>query len=225
MSYVAVVGSRSLPSSWASRVDSVVGSLLARGLFVGSGGAMGADLFALRSLVRRGRAACAGSVVFLPGGLGLAPAACVPWLSRFVRVGGRVVVGPAPARPSRQEFLSALFARSRSLVSGPVGVVAFVSGRSAGSWFTVSCAVGLGLPVVVFPACAEASAGRPVQGRASLRSLGSGRWVPVSSWAGAFRWVPACAGHADRPARADKTRCIHGLMSYSCAICIKGGRP
>ena len=51
MSCIAVVGSRSLPSSWSSRVDSVVACLLARGRFVGSGGAVGADLFALRSLV------------------------------------------------------------------------------------------------------------------------------------------------------------------------------
>jgi predicted Rossmann fold nucleotide-binding protein DprA/Smf involved in DNA uptake len=95
MSYVSVVGSRVLPSSWASRVDSVVGCLLSRGFFVGSGGARGTDLFALRSLVWHGRRACSGSVVFLAGGLGSAPPVSVPWLSRFVRLGGRVVVGPA----------------------------------------------------------------------------------------------------------------------------------
>ena len=64
MSYIAVVGSRSLPSSWAPRVAAVVSSLLSRGHFVGSGGALGADLFALRALVSQGRSACSGSVVF-----------------------------------------------------------------------------------------------------------------------------------------------------------------
>ncbi|MBN1850689.1 MAG: DNA-processing protein DprA [Deltaproteobacteria bacterium] len=205
MSHVAVVGSRVLPASWAARVDSVVGSLLARGLFIGSGGAVGADLFALRSLVRRGQPACSGSVVFLPRVLGSAPCSCVSWLSRFVRLGGRVVAGPASGSASRRDFVSALFARSRSLVSGSVGVVAFVSGRSAGSWFSVSVAAGLGLPIVVFP----------VEGPRALRSLGAGRWVRLRCWAGAFRWVPA---------RADKTRCIHGLIGSFCSICVKGGR-
>lgn len=180
MSYVAVVGSRALPSSWASRVDSVVGCLLSRGRFIGSGGALGADLFALRSLVGRGRSACSGSVVFLPGELQSAPSACVPWLSRFARLGGRVVVGPAPSGASREDFVSALFARSRSLVSGSAGVVAFVSGRSAGTWFSVGCAAELGLPVVVFP----------VEGPSALRSLGGGHWVRLRRWEGAYRWVP-----------------------------------
>ena len=206
MGYVAVVGSRSLPASWAPRVGEVVASLLGRGLFVGSGGAVGADLFALRYLVNRGSKACTGSVVHLPGGLGSAPSPCAPLLKQFVRQGGKVVVGPAPERASRQEFVSALFARSRALVAGSSGVVAFVSGRSAGSWFTVSCAAQLGLPVVVFP----------VQGQSSLRPLGAGRWVRLSSWSGAFRWVPA---------RDDNTRCLHGLLASCCALCVKGGRP
>lgn len=91
-----------------------------------------------------------------------------------------------PARPGafRREFVSALFARSRRLVRGSQGVVAFVFGRSAGSWFTCQFAACLGLPVVVFP----------VEGPGALRSLGSGRWVPLRCWAGAFRWVPEKKG-------------------------------
>jgi len=204
MGYIAIVGSRSLPASWAPRVGSVIDCLLTRGLFIGSGGAIGADLFALRYLVNRGRKACTGSVIFLPGGLGAAPSVCVPSLTRFVHHGGKVTVGPAPEQATRQEFLSALFSRSQSLVSGSSGVVAFVTGRSAGSWFTVACAARLGLPVVVFP----------VEGQNWLRSLGSGGWVRLSSWAGAFRWVPA---------QFDNTRCIHGLIGSFCALCIKGG--
>ncbi|MBW1967858.1 MAG: hypothetical protein JRI48_10915 [Deltaproteobacteria bacterium] len=48
----------------------------------------------------------------------------------------------------------------KKLVVLPPPLPAFVSGRSAGSWFTCSFAASLGLPVVVFPACAESSAGR-----------------------------------------------------------------
>ena len=197
MSYIAVVGSRSLPLSWRSRVSAVVSSLLARGLFVGSGGALGADLFALRALVLSGASACSGSVVFLPGRLEQAPRSCRSWLASFRRLGGRVVPGPARPGARRREFVSALFARTRRLVRGSRGVVAFVCGPSRGTWFTCSFAASLGLPVVVFPACAparrsggESSAGRPVQGPSSLQPLGPGRWVPLRCWSGAFRWVP-----------------------------------
>ncbi|MBW1928866.1 MAG: DNA-processing protein DprA [Deltaproteobacteria bacterium] len=184
MSYVAVVGSRSLPLSWRSRVSAVVSSLLARGLSVGSGGALGADLFALRAVVLSGASACSGSVVFLPGPVESSPRSCRSWLASFRRLGGRVVPGPACPGARRREFVSALFARSRRLVRGSRGVVAFVSGRSAGSWFTCQFAASLGLPVVVFP----------VEGPGALRSLGSGGWVRLRCWSGAFRWVPEKKG-------------------------------
>ncbi len=69
MSIWSVIGSRCLPPSWAPRVDAVVGLLLSRGHFVCSGGAVGTDLYVLRSLVRHGSAACQGSSVFLHGDL------------------------------------------------------------------------------------------------------------------------------------------------------------
>lgn len=179
MSIIAVVGSRSLPVSWQSRVASVVSSLIARGHCVGSGGALGADLFALRCVVRAGRSACSGSVVFLPGSPASSPVVCQRWVSAFIQSGGQVVVGPARFGASPQEFVSALFSRTRQLVRHSRGVVAFISGRSSGSWFTCRFAVSLGLPVVVLP----------VEGPGALRSFGRGRWVPVRSWAGAYRWV------------------------------------
>ena len=177
-SIIAVVGSRSLPLSWRSRVESVVSSLIVRGHSVGSGGALGADLFALRSIVLAGASACSGSVVFLPGQPEATAQACHHWLSAFRHLGGEVVPGPARLGAGRHEFVSALFARSQQLVRHSQGVVAFISGRSAGSWFTCQFAVSLGVPVVVYP----------VEGIGGLRSLGSGRWVSVRSWAGAYRW-------------------------------------
>jgi predicted Rossmann fold nucleotide-binding protein DprA/Smf involved in DNA uptake len=68
---VAVVGSRELSAGWAARVASVVGDLLRRGCQVGSGGALGADLFALQAVVASGR--CQGARVFLPGSVEQAP--------------------------------------------------------------------------------------------------------------------------------------------------------
>jgi len=103
MSIWSVIGSRCLPSSWESRVGDVVDLLLSRGHRICSGGAVGADLAALRSLVRHGASACQGSSVCLPGDLLLAPPSYVPWLSRFAALGGEIVEGSASARSSRQE--------------------------------------------------------------------------------------------------------------------------
>src|SRR5215470_8936771 len=65
--FVAVVGARVVPEAVAPHVAAVVRGFLARGWGIGSGGARGADAFALRAVVAAGPAACARSVVFLPG--------------------------------------------------------------------------------------------------------------------------------------------------------------
>jgi len=176
MSIWSVIGSRHLPASWASRVDSVVGLLLSRSHRICSGGAVGTDLYVLCSLVRRGSVACQGSSVFLPGDLSLVPSACAPWLDRFVSLGGQVVEGSASS--SSPDYVAALLIRNCSIVRASAGVVAFVSGLSAGSWFTVHQAVRRGLPVVVFP----------VDGPALLRRFVGGRWVPCRSLAGAYQF-------------------------------------
>src|SRR5215471_190291 len=64
---VAVVGARVLPGAWAHQVGEMVRFFAGRGWGVGSGGAQGADAYALHALLGGGRAACARSVVFLPG--------------------------------------------------------------------------------------------------------------------------------------------------------------
>lgn len=109
MSIWSVIGSRCLPSSWEPRVGEVVDLLLSRGHRICSGGAVGADLAVLRSLVRHGASACQGSSVFLPGDLSLAPPSCLPWLSRFAALGGEIVEGSASARSSRREVRGFLF--------------------------------------------------------------------------------------------------------------------
>ena len=52
--FVAVVGARALPKSWASQVGAVVGHFLERGWGIGSGGARGADQFALEAVLAAG---------------------------------------------------------------------------------------------------------------------------------------------------------------------------
>src|SRR5690349_24613788 len=93
--FVAVVGARVLPEAAAPQVAAVVQFFLSRGWGIGSGGARGADAFALRAVLRGASAACTRSVVFLPGapadGRGGA-------LRAFAARGGRVVAGAGSGR-------------------------------------------------------------------------------------------------------------------------------
>jgi hypothetical protein len=100
---VAVVGSRQLPSSFASHVSSVVGFFVERGWGIGSGGARGADTLALQAVLAMGPAACRRSLVCLPG------RSTSALVRAFARRGGRFVAGSGTGR-------AALLARSRRLV-------------------------------------------------------------------------------------------------------------
>ena len=181
------------------RVKSIVLYLLSRGYGIGSGGAIGVDLLALKALVNSHQ--CSSSVVHLPSSISCAPPSVLPWLQRFSYPGGRVIEGQASASSLRSAFISALFARSRSLVEGAGGVIAFTCGPSNGSWFTCRHAVGLGLKVVIFP----------VAGTSGLSIIGPGHWAPLSGlWSGGFQWVPNPTG-----------KCIHGLPFHYCAYCNK----
>jgi hypothetical protein len=169
--FVAVVGSRELPRAWASQVAAVVGFFIERGWGIGSGGARGADQFALEAVVAAGAAACARSIVFLPGAHSAAPGGA---LGAFVARGGRVVAGAGVGR-------AALLGRSRRLACASSGVVAFLWGESRGSVFTVREAIRSGKPAAI------ALAG----GGAALPSFTGGRWAPCAfGLVAAFRWVP-----------------------------------
>ena len=193
---VAVVGSRALPASWAGRVSQVVSSLVARGCSVGSGGALGADLFALQAVLRL--RAVEGARVFLPGSVSQAPAASAHLLQSFLGCGGEVISGPAVPGCSRQDYVAALFSRSQALVRASVGVVAFVVGQSPGTWFTCQCAARFGRSVVIFP----------LEGPRALRCLGCGSWQPLPCWPGSWRWVPSVQVGQ---------RCRHGITVQCCA--------
>src|ERR1700694_3302652 len=87
---VAVVGARQWPWSFASHVQSVVGFFVGRGWGIGSGGARGADQFALEAVLATGRSGSALSGVFLPGRPRGARSRA---LGAFVARGGCVVPG------------------------------------------------------------------------------------------------------------------------------------
>src|SRR5437879_2423675 len=184
--FVAVVGSRELPEASASQVTEVVRFFLSRGWGIGSGGARGADQFALEAVVAAGAEACRSSVVFLPGALSAVPGRA---LGAFVARGGRVVPGSGVGR-------AALLGRSRRLAQASSGVVAFLWGPSRGPLFTVRDAMRSGKPAAVVLA----------GGGAALPSFTGGRWVPCAVRGGAaLRWggarTAAAAGASEAPRR------------------------
>jgi len=146
---VGVVGSRSLPASFSPLVSSVVSLFLARGFGVASGGASGADSFALSALLRQG--ASASGIVFSAWSSASGfPVSVRPQVSQFLSAGGQVVWGSGSLGGSRGAVVSALLGRNQRLVSACSVLVAFLFGSSRGSLFTVRQAVSRGVPVVVF---------------------------------------------------------------------------
>ena len=146
---VGVIGSRSLPVSFAPLVSSVVSLFLGQGFGVASGGALGADSSALSALLQQG--AAASGVVFSawssPFGF---PASVRSLAAQFAGQGGQLVWGAASPGAARSCVVSALLGRNQRLVSACSVLVAFLFGPSRGSLFTVRQAVSRGVPVVVF---------------------------------------------------------------------------
>jgi predicted Rossmann fold nucleotide-binding protein DprA/Smf involved in DNA uptake len=164
---VGIVGSRSLPASFAPLIFSVVCSYLARGFVVVSGGALGADALALSAVVQQG--ASSRGVIFsawqsLPG----FPVSVRPQLQQFMASGGRVVWGSSAPGASRSVVVSALLSRNRRLVSASSVIVAFMHGASRGTLYTIRQAVSRGVPVVVFLCGGGASVPSDLVGRVSI---------------------------------------------------------
>lgn len=180
--FCAVVGSRHLPQSWASHVRQVVNSLLANGWRITSGGAVGADLFALQAVVAAHEAH--RMKVFLPARVADAPQAVQPVLARFIVRGGQVVPGTLYSSPDKRTYIRGLFRRSTAMVDRSQAVVAYLApGKSHGTLFTITHAIRRGIPVTVF-----------VAGSAQLPNPAgvSGKWEQLTRpglWQGAWRWV------------------------------------
>lgn len=146
---VGVVGSRSLPIRFAPLVDQVVSSFLARAYSVASGGAVGADSFALSAVLSQG-ASSRGVIYSAWSAISGFPSSVRSDIERFIAGGGEVVWGSASAGSPRHVAVPALLARNRRLVSTSSVVVAFLHGPSRGSLYTIRHAVSRGIPVIVF---------------------------------------------------------------------------
>jgi len=144
-----VVGSRSLPVSFVPLVSTVVSGYLSRGYRVASGGAVGADSFALSALLQLGFASSGVIYSAWQSATGF-PVSVQPQVSQFLASGGQVVWGSGSVGAPRQQIVSALLGRNRRLVCASSVLVAFLYGQSRGSLYTVRQAVSQGIPVIVF---------------------------------------------------------------------------
>ena len=170
---VGFCGSRSLPSSFAGLVSSVVRAVLSAGRRVAVGCAAGGDLFV--------RSAAPGARVFrvsaFAGGGGPPRAAFVRRSVALVRA-----VAASGSGAGFVGFVSCGCPRSVSPSASPSRCFC---GGGSGSWASLAFAAGLGVPVVVF-GCFPA-------GGVSLPPWWGGSWAPASAsgpWAGGWRWSP-----------------------------------
>ena len=173
---VGIVGARALPDSYREQIREVVSYLLEHSYLVHTGGAMGADQFALDALIELG--AISRGVLFTPWtGLEGFPRAVQRQVQYYTSHRGRVSWGSVPHRASRGTVIAGLLHRNERLVRASYGVVAFLHGESKGTSRTVREACRRGLRVVVF-----------LCGDAVLPEV-SGSWVQLSCdfpWSGVY---------------------------------------
>ena len=144
--YVGVIGSRQLPAIYKEKVKEAVMQLLGKGYNVASGGAAGADNFALESLLEL--SAAPRGIIFSPWReIEQFPIPVQENMKKFIAQSGRVVWGDVPRYADREAVVAGLLGRNVRLVSGAVGLIAFPFGDSRGTAFTLRRAQQKGIPV------------------------------------------------------------------------------
>lgn len=152
--YIGVIGSRQLPASYKEKVKQIVEQLLKEGYDIASGGATGADNYALEALLEL--SAAHRGLIFSPWQeIDQFPIPVRDNIREFVMQGGKVLWGDTPPHASRQTVVAGLLGRNIRLVSGAVGLIAFPFGDSRGTLFTLRQAQKKNIPVRIF-SCAEA---------------------------------------------------------------------
>ena len=147
--YIAVIGSRQLPAIYKIKIKQVIKCLLDKGYNIASGGAIGADNYALGSLLELG-AAPRGVIFSAWQHFSQFPSSVISSVKGFSHLGGQVVWGDVPLCAERNQVVSGLLSRNIRLVSHAAGLVAFISSGSRGTIFTIKQAIQRKVPVVIF---------------------------------------------------------------------------
>ena len=194
MRSVGVIGSRSLGYGYADAVGQVVEDLLGRGYHIASGGAIGADQFVIERLLHMGMSAQCTVYSAWENYDGF-PVKVRAMMRQFKDYGGHLLWGFSAGKETPYLIKAALLLRNKRLVEACYGLVAFIDGQSRGSIFTINVAAAKRMPLVVFPAVAEAMAGRPTSIKVDvgiLPELSFVKWVPLrcgGCWEGGFKAV------------------------------------
>lgn len=175
---IGIIGARALPNEYKSQVSEVVKYLVDKGYQIHTGGALGADLFALEALISLG-ASLQGSLFSAWSSLEGFPREVQKYVEHFSSHKGKVFWGLVPPHSSRYLVVAGLLSRNQRLVNASSGIVAFLYGESKGSKNTIRKAIKRGLKIVVF-LCGD---------NAKLPEVSSGQWVQLkccAPWAGAY---------------------------------------
>ena len=147
--YIGVIGSRNLPITYKPKVKEAVKQLLEKGYAIASGGAIGADNYALESLLELG--AANRGIIFSPWQFtSQFPLAVRENIKTFMRDGGKVIWGNTPPHAPYPAVASGLLSRNLRLVAGAAGLVAFPFGDSRGTSFSVRHAQQKNIPIRFF---------------------------------------------------------------------------
>ena len=174
---IGIVGARALPSDFQEQVSEVVSYLIQGGYHIHSGGAIGADQYALRAVISQG--ASSQAVIYSAWRqISGFPRQVQPSIEHLRSHHGRIEWGMIGFQASRSQVTCGLLARNTRLVNESQGIVAFMYGESRGTLHTIQDAIMLRKKAVVF-VCG---------GGASLPEVSKGRWVQLQCgiWKGAY---------------------------------------
>lgn len=178
--YIGIIGSRKLPPFYKNKIKEVIRQLLNKGYGIASGGAVGADSYALEALLELG-VAKRGIIFSAWQTLDQFPFSVKDQISQFISLDGRIVWGTVPPLAPQCTVVSGLLSRNVQLVSGAAGLVAFLHGESRGTGFTIKQGIKRAVPVVAF-----------VSGVSStFPQLEAGVWQPLNTkgcWQNGFRF-------------------------------------
>ena len=149
-SYTAVVGSRQLPPCAAEAVKVLVAGILQNpGAGIVSGGAMGADHFAIRALLELGE--CPRGLIVTPWrGFEGFPSSIRKDIQRFAAQGGQIEWGLVPTLTNRAQVIAGLFGRNSRLIRRAGAVAAIPHGTCNGTAYTIRRAQEHGIPVTIY---------------------------------------------------------------------------
>jgi len=176
---IGIIGSRSLPMTYAGKVGQVVDDIESRGYHIASGGALGTDQYCLHHLLTRNLAEKCTVFAAWQNYAGF-PVKVRAFVRQARQDGAAILWGVSSGKEPQHAIRMALLQRNERLVKACYGLVAFIMPGSKGSLFTITKAIKAHLPVVVFPVGCD------------LPRYTSVKWVPLrcgGCWEGSFKAV------------------------------------